>query len=441
MKLSSKSKFPAADSKSLPFGRFCDALWRMIQTPHATFADRLAVLTLRLLAMMNVLFAALFYGALLFAVSQAQAAETAACNGQNLLAEIEHDNPERLAAIRAEADAIPNGKGLLWRISKDGVTDSYLFGTMHMADPRVIDLPAAAQDAFDTASTVVIETTDILDQAAMMASMLKNPELMMFTDDTTLFSLVSDEDRVVIENALKSRGIPPASVVKMKPWMIASMVALPACELARKAAGAPVLDVELAQRAQVDGKLLEGLETVEDQLGAMASLPMDFHLRGLVETIKLGARIDDVIETMIVLYLDGDTGMFWPFFREVLPSESDRDGGYAAFEEAMVTARNHTMAARADPFLTQGGAFIAVGALHLPGDKGLVSLLRANGYIVEAVDNDVPIAGGDADEHGCRASAGYSWCARTAQCERPWELAAKHGFENDAVSFANFCSQ
>lgn len=357
----------------------------MSQTPHEPLPDRVASMTLWLLGMVNILFALCFYGALLFAVSQAQAGQAPACTGDNLLAEITRDDPERLAAIRAEAAQMPNGAGLLWRISREGVADSYLFGTMHMADPRVVTLPPTAQIAFDAASTVVIETTDILDQAGMMASMLKNPDLMMFTDDTTLFSLLSDTDRIAVEDALKRRGIPPASVVKMKPWMIASMVSMPACELARKAAGEPVLDVELARRAQAEGKLLEGLESVEDQLGAMASLPMDFHMRGLVETLKLGERVDDVIETMIALYLEGDTGMFWPFFRAVLLSETDDDGGYAAFEETMVTARNRTMAERAEPILARGDAFVAVGALHLPGDEGLVSLLQASGYTVEAV--------------------------------------------------------
>jgi uncharacterized protein YbaP (TraB family) len=356
----------------------------MYQTPHPSLVDRFTSFTLRLLGIVNILFALFFYSALLFAVSQAQAGQTSACTGKNLLAEIERDDPQRLAAIRAQAAAMPNGAGLLWRVSRDGIADSYLFGTMHMADPRVITLPPAAQAAFDAASIVVIETTDILDPAAMMASMLRNPELMMFTDDTTLFSLLSDTDRVAVEDALKSRGIPPASVLKMKPWMIASMAA---CELERKAAGAPVLDVELARRAQADGKVLEGLETVEDQLGAMASLPMDFHMRGLVETLKLGERVDDVIETMIALYLDGDTGMFWPFFRDVLPSETDDDSGYADFEETMVTARNRTMAERVDPILTQGSAFVAVGALHLPGDEGLISLLQTSGYTVVAAEN------------------------------------------------------
>ena len=47
--------------------------------------------------------------------------------------------------------------------------------------------------------------------------------------------------------------------------------------------------------------------------------------------------------------------------------------------------------------------------------------------------------GGDKDEHGCIASAGYSWCAATQQCERPWELAEKEGFENTEAGFGEFC--
>ncbi len=301
---------------------------------------------------------------------------------------MQRDDPALLESIREEAAQVVNGEALLWRVDKDGVASSYLFGTMHMSDPRVVALPQPAQAAFDEASTVVIETTDVLDQSKMMAAMLAEPGLMMFTDDTTLFSLLSEEDRAEVEAALSARGIPPASVAKMKPWMIAAMVALPACELARKTAGAPVLDTELANQAQLAGKALAGLETVADQLGAMASLPMEFHLRGLVDTLALGDRVDDVIETMIVLYLGGETGMFWPFLKAAVPSEAEMeaDGGYAAFEERMVTARNRTMAERAVPFLEDGGAFVAVGALHLPGPEGLVALLRERGYAVEAAD-------------------------------------------------------
>ena len=64
----------------------------------------------------------------------------------------------------------------------------------------------------------------------------------------------------------------------MKPWMIASFVALPACEMSRKAAGASFLDKKLAEDAK-QGKSLKGLETLVEQLNAMDALPIEFHLR------------------------------------------------------------------------------------------------------------------------------------------------------------------
>lgn len=348
-------------------------------------SERAAELALKGLAVLNLLFLAAFLATLAFSASRAHGAE-AVCTGRNLLAALERDDPAKLAQIRAEAAEVANGKGVLWRIGTDGVEPSYLFGTMHMADPRVVRLGPKAREAFDAASTVVIETTEVLDPAKAMAAMLANPELTMFTDGTTLLSLVPERERAAVEAALAERGIPPASVARMKPWMISAMVALPACEHARKAAGAPVLDAQLANDGELAGKALGGLETIADQLGAMASLPMEFHIRGLIDTLKLGKGVDDVIETMVTLYLDEETGMFWPFFRATLPSGGDDDAaGFSAFEETMITARNRTMTERAAPFIDAGGAFIAVGALHLPGEEGVIELLRGKGYRVEAI--------------------------------------------------------
>lgn len=50
-----------------------------------------------------------------------------------------------------------------------------------------------------------------------------------------------------------------------------------------------------------------------------------------------------------------------------------------------------------------------------------------------------PKVGGDADAHGCLASAGYNWCQKTKRCERPWELARARKFTNSATAFRRFC--
>ncbi|MBZ9806606.1 MULTISPECIES: TraB/GumN family protein [unclassified Mesorhizobium] len=348
-------------------------------------ADRAALFSLKLLLALHVLFFLSLLAVLLFAAGKAHA-EIPSCTGADMLSALQKSDPSTYRKIEAEAAATPNGKGLLWKLEKPGEQPSFLFGTMHMTDPRVTALPPAAQKAYDGAGTIVIETTEVLDQQKMMAALLKQPELMMFTDSTTLSSLLSPDDAAAVDKALDERGIPPATVAKMKPWMLSAMVALPACELARKAGGAPVLDVKLAEDAKASGKSVEGLETVAGQLRAMASLPIAFHMKGLVDTLKLGDRMNDVNETMIVLYQRGETGMFWPLFRAVLPGETGDATGYAAFEQTMITSRNKAMVDHAGPFLAKGNAFIAVGALHLPGPEGLVEDFRKAGYTVTAVD-------------------------------------------------------
>jgi uncharacterized protein YbaP (TraB family) len=351
---------------------------------HFIWADRLGKVTLGALALANWLLVAALLAAFVLMAEPAGAQEPQ-CDGSNLLAEMERDDPALVASLRREAADTPHGKGLLWRIEPADAAPSWLFGTMHMTDPRVVSLPERARQAFEKAQVVVIETTDILDQAKMTGAMMKRPELMMFTGDQSLSDLIPEEDRSMVRSALSARGIPLASVEKMKPWIIASLVSLPACELARKAAGADVLDVKLARDAEAAGKEVAGLETAESQLEAMASLPMSLHVEGLVETLRLGDRIDDVMETVLQLYLDGETGLFWPFFSAVMPESEDDAGAYAIFQETMVTARNRGMAEGALSFIEEGGAFIAVGALHLPGEEGLVALLEAQGFKVEPV--------------------------------------------------------
>lgn len=348
-----------------------------------TLADRAADASLALIAAFNLLFFASFVLITLMVTGKAHAAAPV-CTGTDIVEQLETSDPELLAEIRAEAARTRNGKGLLWKVERDGADPSWLFGTMHLTDPRVLDMPAAARSALDGSDTVVIETTDVLDPAAASQALLKRPDLMMFTDGTTLSSRLEPDDEKILKSGLTDRGIPLESVDRMKPWMLAALVALPACELARKNGGAAFLDIKLAKDAEAQGKTLAGLETMTDQLSAMASLPIEMHMAGLVGTLQMADRIDDVTETMITLYINGEIGMIWPLFHKVMPGSEEYD--YASFEETMVTARNRTMAERAVPMLDAGNAFIAVGALHLPGEEGLVELLRKAGYKVTAVN-------------------------------------------------------
>lgn len=329
---------------------------------------------------------ALLFLALLWAAPAHAAGETV-CTGRNLLPDLEREQPDRYAAMLTEAETTPNGKSRFWKIEKPGLAPSWLLGTMHVTDPRVLTLSDAARKASSEADVIVIESDEILDEKKAAAALMMQPELTMFTDGTTISDRLTPEEKLKLEAGLKERGIPLSAVNRMKPWIIASVVAMPACEMARKATGASFLDKKLAEDAKATGQRVAGLETLAEQIGAMADLPLDFHLKALIETLALNDEMDDIIETMTELYLAGDIGMTMPMLEAVTPEASgEQDAGYAAFEKRIVLDRNKVMAERSAPLLANGNAFIAVGALHLPGEEGLVQLLRKQGFSVSAVD-------------------------------------------------------
>ncbi|MEM1377485.1 MAG: TraB/GumN family protein [Pseudomonadota bacterium] len=350
--------------------------------------DQIASLTLKLVGALNLLFAFALIATALSA-SNASAQSTDACSGSNLFAELAETNPNAFAEIEAEAAATPFSDTLLYRIEKPGVSPSYLFGTMHLTDPRIVELSAKVQKAFDETNTLIIESDEILDMTKAQVALLARPDLQMFTDGQRLSDFIDDDQREALKAGLQSRGLQLALIDRMKPWMVTGLVALPACEMARKQAGEAFLDIALAERAQAAGKEIRGLETIVEQLDAMASLPIEFHVQGLVETVKLGDKMDDIIETMTQLYLDEDIAAVMPTLERVAAElgADEGDAGYAEFEEKIVINRNYTMAERAQPYLDEGGVFLAVGALHLPGDEGVAKLLQDAGYTITPILN------------------------------------------------------
>lgn len=338
-----------------------------------------------LLAMLHVAAVAVLVVTLL-SIGDAQASEDTVCAGSNLLSDMQKNEPERYVAIVAEAAKTPNGTGTFWKIEKDGRKPSWLLGTMHISDPRVLKMPDGASQAFTVADTVIVESDEITSEKQAAASLFAKPELTMFTDGKSITDLISKDDAAKLESGLQQRGIPLNAVLKMKPWILSSFVALPACEFARKAKGASFLDMKLANDALKDGKQLVGLETMVEQLSSLSDLPMSFHVESLIEMLQLGDKMEDVMATMIDLYLKGEIGMITPMMKSIDANNAQaNDEEYTAFEQRVITDRNHVMADRAAPHLENGNVFMAVGALHMPGEQGLIELLRAKGFTATAV--------------------------------------------------------
>ena len=318
-----------------------------------------------------------------------------ACGGRDLRPTLAAESPGALDMIRRAGADMPNGDARLWRITSPKGAVSHLYGTVHLSDPDITRLSADAQSAFDTARTVVIETTDIRSPEKTSAALLGRPELMAFTDGGSLLDHMDEEGARILDRALRERGMTLAAVKSLKPWVISGSIALPACESG--AARANFLDIRLAREAQEAGREVAGLESASEQFEAVAALPMRFHVDSLIGTAILGSAMDDVFATMGAIYAEGRIGEIPAFltvasehFRDRFPEAPESvlsvdPEAMQAFNDEVITKRNRVMAERATPMIEKGGAFIAVGALHLPGEEGLVALLRERGYTVERI--------------------------------------------------------
>ena len=172
---------------------------------------------------------------------------------------------------------------------------------------------------------------------------------------------------------------------KYRPYMLAMTLSYAPCEVARQTAGLPSLDAAIATAYKAGEAKIAGLETLLEQFTSMSDMPMPEQVDWLLEAIELRSEIDDFTETLVRLYLAQDTGMLTAWSRDVTVKHGS-EATWLSFKSLLIDTRNKRMAERAAPFIETGNAFIAVGALHLPGEGGLVQLLRDRGYKVTMVD-------------------------------------------------------
>jgi len=321
-------------------------------------------------------------------------AASPACEGENLVPGLVAAG--KYEAVEAKAAKVENGEGRFFRVAAEGVAPSYLFGTMHLGDPRLLALPAPVETAFEESDRLIIETTDILDQMKMAGALFADPGLTTLADGKTLEDYLTPDQRQKLETMLSAKGVPFQAIERLQPWFLSSGFMLPDC-LKPAPGGVPlVLDTDLAAAARRSGKPVEGLETAAEQLQSLAAIPMKEQMDGLVALLAAEDRLDDVFETMIALYLGEHVATILPAIEAAVPEGGMLVGsgeGYGSFEEKVITERNLRMADRLQPFLETGGSFVAVGALHLPGEEGLVALLRERGFTVTRVKAPVDADG------------------------------------------------
>jgi uncharacterized protein YbaP (TraB family) len=315
------------------------------------------------------------------------AEETAVgCRGNDMLAELQTKSPELYKKVMDESGKISNTEAVLWKIEKSGVAPSYLLGTMHLSDPRIAELSPKAKEAIAQSKSVMLEIGDLTDKA-VAEGMAKAANLIAYTDGkTTLNAQLSDDEYKKVQQVVAKAGMPGELAGLIKPWLVSMLLATSDCERKQVASGAIVLDLRVATEAKKHGITAGGLETVQDQLAALAAVPNDQQIAMLKVGLRYMDRADDMMETLVQMYLKRQIGAAMPFQLALAAENGTPESAFDGFKKTLLVDRNVKMRDAAAPILEKGNAFIAVGALHLPGPTGLVALLRERGYTVSAIE-------------------------------------------------------
>lgn len=307
------------------------------------------------------------------------------CGGKDMLAEFETKEPELHKRIMDEAAKLENTEAILWKVEKAGIAPSYLFGTIHMPDKRVATLTEKTQTAFAAAKTVALEVANTSD-AALVEAMGRVPELLAYNDGSTLQGQLTADEFKKVQGLVAKSGIPGELAIVLKPWLVSMLLSISDCQRLQMVAGIDALDKRLEKDAKARGATVVGLETAESQLGAMASVPNDQQILMLKSGLAYADRSDDMIETLVQLYLRRKLGATMPFQMALGEKTGITPAAFEGFNKILLVDRNARMRDAAKPLFDKGEAFVAVGALHLSGKTGLVALLRAAGYTVTAME-------------------------------------------------------
>ena len=265
---------------------------------------------------------------------------------------------------------------LLYEISGGGLEkSSYLFGTHHMVPVETATKIEGVFRAFNDCSAVVGEFVD--DNPEEMQRQILAASKM----EESIFKLLTSEEKALIDSALQAElRLTLANVQYMRPNVIAMIYEMTVRERVLKSqAGDMAMDSYFQVAGSELGKSVYGLETVEDQLKMLLrSITIERQAEILVETIRNTDNIITENAKLDSLYVKGDLeGLY-----EMLIEAEDMT---EAEKFLLVDERNHDWLPKIEKHIKQEPCFIAVGALHLPGNDGLINLLRKAGYKVKAV--------------------------------------------------------
>lgn len=282
-------------------------------------------------------------------------------------ASIEEKDPEVLA----------NEKSLLWKISGNDMPISYIYGTMHMIDPEYYNFT-------DNLRKKIAESEAIIMEVGGMPNPLEAMAMMQLDSGDIREYFNADDMKIVVEWFDKKMDTDPKSFYKlyggMKPFFIMQSISQK-----HFAENAQSYDLEIMSIAAQKGIPLVGLETISEQLSFFDEIPKEDMAAMIISSIENFDNEDKEMKKMMEIYASEKVNKLIPLIKKQSPE-------FMEYEDIFLTNRNKNWIPKLLEEINKRNCFIAVGAAHLFGEKGLIELLKSEGLKVEAVATTWPPA-------------------------------------------------
>lgn len=290
------------------------------------------------------------------------------------------DHPDTTQAALAQAESPPHVSPvpLLWKVS-DRNNAVYLLGSIHLLKEDDYPLSADIDAAFDDAARIVFEVSpeDLgsPDASTSFSAAANLPE------GQTLSGLISPRLREKLDLLLARQGGSLDQVDRYSPWFVNLSLML---GLSHSLGFSPELGVDqhLMQRAEEAGKPTAGLETIDDQLRALADSPIAEQVLGLEEFLDRPQEMPGELADLHQAWRAGDVPGLEAIALTEMMVKTPRT------YQMVNVARNQAWLPLLRKMLDGRGrdnVLVVVGAMHLLGDDGLLALLGQSGYMVERI--------------------------------------------------------
>jgi uncharacterized protein YbaP (TraB family) len=249
----------------------------------------------------------------------------------------------------------------------------HLVGTVHLLQQNE-PVPANISQAYADASQLLMEIdTSKADPMAIQELVIESGMLM---PPMTLEQRIGAASYARVKSAAESAGLDVALFDQMRPWLVALELEQ---TMYTKLGFDPNTGIEaqLTKRAAQDQKAIAGLETLREQIGFFANLDDKTELDYLNSTLDELGDLRKELNEMVSAWRRGDEAQLQLLMQKEIK-------GHESFFNALIFDRNRRWITQLTALLetSDDNCLVAVGALHLVGDNGVVALLRKQGYKV-----------------------------------------------------------